>query len=63
METAFECMCTQCGISIFLTPPAIHMDDPTNARGSLMENTFCSLCGGPLILVGRAGDEPFYRTG
>lgn len=62
MEGTVECMCTECGISVYIQPAGITSGDMENARGGLMENTFCPRCGGALILVGRAGEEPFYRT-
>jgi hypothetical protein len=63
MSEEMECMCLECGMSNFLRQSDISMEDPTNSEskplGSLL---VCANCGGQLSLVGKAGDEPFYRT-
>jgi hypothetical protein len=57
-----ECMCLECGVSIYLPPNQISLEDPANTEASLLSYLcICAECGGRLVLVGRAGDEPHYR--
>lgn len=57
-----ECMCQQCGISVHLLEGDILMEDPASIESKLLDMLLvCKNCGGQLALVGKAGDEPFYR--
>jgi len=57
-----ECMCQQCGMSVHLPESDIVMADPTNSESKLLDMLLvCQNCGGQLVLVGQAGDEPHYR--
>ena len=62
MSEQMECMCMECGISSYLTEKDIVIDVSANAQSKFLDNRIvCQNCGGPLRLVGRAEDEPFYR--
>ena len=57
-----ECMCQQCGISIYIPADLISLEDPANTEVKLLSSIHvCENCGGQLALVGKAGDEPHYR--
>jgi hypothetical protein len=54
-------MCLECGVSIHITEDLIVMD-PSDSESKILDSLLiCELCGGALRLVGKAGDEPFYR--
>jgi hypothetical protein len=56
-----ECMCLECGMSIHMAENLITMD-PSDPTSKLLDSLLvCKNCGGQLTLVGKAGDEPFYR--
>ena len=58
-----ECMCQQSGISTYLPSARISLEDPANAEARfLSDRCLCNECGGRLVLVGKEGDEPHYRT-
>ncbi len=58
-----ECMCQQCGISTDLPSNQIALEDPANTEVRLLSDLcVCPDCAGRLFLVGKAGDEPSYRT-
>jgi hypothetical protein len=62
MSNEIECMCTQCGISIYLPEDNVIMEDSADANSRLLDILLvCEQCGGQLRLVGKRGDEPFYR--
>ena len=62
MNNKIECMCMQCGISIYLPEDSIIMDDSSDADSKLLDMLLaCEQCGGQLMLVEKSGDEPFYR--
>lgn len=61
MDELLEYMCIQCGISVHLPADIISVDEQGNDRGKLLNNVFCAECGGPLMFLGKAGDEPLYR--
>jgi len=62
MSNEIECMCMQCGISICLPEDSVVMDDPSDPNSKLLDILLvCEQCGGQLKLVGKSGDEPFYR--
>ena len=62
MRQEMECMCQQCGISIYLPADIISLEDPANTEVRLLSSIHtCESCGGQLALVGKAGDEPRYR--
>ena len=63
MSGQVECMCLQCGVSL-------HVDrgdlvcleiNPETGR-TVVDNLFCTACGGMLLLVGTAGEEPCYAN-
>ena len=62
MNAEMECMCQQCGVSIYLPAEIISLEDPANTEVKLLSCIHvCENCGGPLVLVGKEGDEPYYR--
>ncbi len=62
MNEKMECMCLECGTSSYLLKDDIAMDDPASTESKLLASLIvCQICGGMLSLVGKAGDEPFYR--
>jgi len=61
MSNEMECMCLECGMSIHMPEDLIAMD-PSDSTSKLLDSILvCENCGGQLQLVGKAGDEPFYR--
>jgi hypothetical protein len=56
-----ECMCLQCGISLYLDAFSVVLEDPEDRETKLLRNVFCSECAGPLIVIGKADGEPRYR--
>jgi len=61
MNEEMECMCLECGISVYLPAGSFTAGDFTGMGMKLVENLFCVECGGVLGVVGKAGDEPSYR--
>jgi hypothetical protein len=62
MSQEMECMCQQCGVSVYLPQTDIVLDDPAGGDLKLLSNLLaCQNCGGQLALMGKAGDEPRYR--
>ena len=61
MSEEMECMCLQCGISVYLDVLSIALEDSGTSETKLLRNIFCSECGGHLMLIGKAADEPHYR--
>ena len=62
MSMEMECMCQQCGVSIYIPADFISLEDPANTEVKMLSSLHvCEQCGGQLALVGRAGDEPHYR--
>ena len=62
MAEEMECMCQECGMSVYLPSDLISLQDPANAEVKLLSSVLaCENCGGQLGLIGKAGDEPYYR--
>jgi hypothetical protein len=62
MSEDMECMCRQCGVSIYIPADLISLEDPGNPEVKMLSSLHvCEQCGGRLALVGKAGDEPHYR--
>ena len=62
MSEEMECMCQQCGVSVFIPSALISLEDPTNTEVKLLSSIHvCESCGGQLAMIGKAGDEPHYR--
>lgn len=62
MTQEMECMCQECGISLYLPAEVISLEDPAGGDLKLLTGLHvCSECGGRLALIGKAGDEPRYR--
>ena len=57
-----ECLCLQCGISNYLVLEDLPLDALESSETKILANIFCSECGGPLLVRGAAGEEPFYPT-
>jgi hypothetical protein len=55
-------MCLECGISVYVEPLGMLVDDLGPTEMKVVRNTFCKECGGQLALIGKAGDEPYYRV-
>jgi hypothetical protein len=62
MTDELECMCIECGISLYLPRDLITLGDHDEEGNTLVRAPFCTECGGRLRVVGKAGDEPFYRV-
>jgi len=62
MSKEVECMCLECGISLYLDKDSILLGDYVTDTLRVVEKTFCTQCGGQLAMVGLAGDEPNYRV-
>ena len=61
MSVQMECMCLECGVSIFMDSGRITIEGPTDAGHHMLKDAFCTECGGLMVLIGKAGDEPHYR--
>ncbi|MFP3870076.1 MAG: hypothetical protein ACLFVT_04235 [Syntrophobacteria bacterium] len=62
MSDEMECMCQECGMCFYLPADEISLEDAANNEQKLVSSFHvCSVCGGQLLLIGRAGDEPYYR--
>ena len=62
MSQEMECLCLQCGMSSHIPEGDIALEDPSDVESKLLSSLFtCQNCGGRLVLVGKAGDEPHYR--
>ncbi|MBL7180810.1 MAG: hypothetical protein ABIK98_06910 [Pseudomonadota bacterium] len=62
MNQEMECMCQECGISVYLPKTDIALEDPASSDSKLLDRLLaCQNCGGQLALVGKAGDEPHCR--
>ncbi len=61
MVEQMECMCLECGVSNYLAPDRISLEDPGSTTLKLLRSPFCTECGGPLVLIGKSGDEPYYK--
>ena len=62
MTEQMECMCQQCGVSIYIPADLISLEDPANTEVKMLSSLHvCEQCGGQLALVGKAGEEPHYR--
>jgi len=57
-----ECLCLQCGISNYLLLGDLTLDALEPSETKILANIFCVECGGPLLVRGAAGAEPFYPT-
>ena len=57
-----ECLCLQCGISNYLVLEDPPLDTLEPSEIKILAGIFCSECGGPLLVRGAAGEEPFYPT-
>lgn len=62
MTDSWECMCLECGISNMIELEGVILDELQDGGIKVVRDVYCSECGGPLLIVGRAGEEPFYRT-
>ena len=62
MSQEMECMCQECGISVYHPLDIIKLEDPASTEVKMLDNLLiCEECGGRLALIGKAGDEPHYR--
>ena len=62
MNEKVECMCMECGVSMYLPADSITIADSSVGDSKILDSMLvCEKCGGQLRLVGKAGDEPFYR--
>ncbi|MDY0042475.1 MAG: hypothetical protein RBS57_19365 [Desulforhabdus sp.] len=60
MSMEIECMCLECGISLYLQTSSLVLGSFIEGDKRLVDNTFCSQCGGPLLAVGKAGEQRNY---
>lgn len=63
MGVLMECLCLDCGISNYLDLENLSLDAPAGSDMRVITNTFCADCGGAMVLIGKAGDEAYYKTG
>ena len=62
MTKEMECMCMNCGVSNCFTADYITLEDPSAVDSKIIDSLLvCEQCGGQLMLVCKAGDEPHYR--
>ena len=62
MSQEMECMCQQCGMSSHIAEGDIVLEDPADFELKLLSALLvCQNCGGRLVLMGKAGDDPHYR--
>jgi hypothetical protein len=61
MNEQMECMCLNCGISLYLSGEMISLEEGDGAGIRLLRDVFCTECSGPLIVIGEAGAAPHYR--
>jgi hypothetical protein len=61
MNDDMECMCLECGVSNYVGLASITLEAVEGSDMKVIKQVFCLECGGPLILVGKAGDQPRYR--
>jgi hypothetical protein len=54
-------MCLECGISLYLEADGIALGDFAEGDLRVVEKTFCTHCGGQLVQIGKAGDQPLYK--
>jgi len=60
MSDEMECMCLQCGISNHIEMASISLEILDGSDVKVIKDIFCAECGGPLIILGKAGDRPHY---
>lgn len=60
MTEAVEVMCMYCGVSLYLKDPSA-LKYKIDGDVKVVQHQFCTQCGGELMLIGNAGDEPNYR--
>jgi hypothetical protein len=61
MNKQMECMCLNCGVSLYLSEEKIFLEEIGGTNAKLLKDVSCAECGGSLILIGEAGAEPYYR--
>jgi len=62
MTQEMECLCQECGISVYHPSSIINLEDPAGTEVKLLDSLLiCQECGGRLALVGKVGNEPHYR--
>ena len=61
MSDEVECMCLECGISLYLAGINIPFEHFSGEAKQPLPNIYCTECGGALVVVGKKGDEPQYR--
>ena len=55
-----ECMCLECGISHYLDTGFLKLEPLEDSQYKAVANQECDQCGGTLIVIGKAGDQPNY---
>ncbi len=58
MGQEMECMCLECGTYVHISMESTSLEEDIVAHRKVVDNSFCTECGGPLMLIGKAGDEP-----
>ncbi|MCU0572376.1 MAG: hypothetical protein MUC41_05215 [Syntrophobacteraceae bacterium] len=62
MDRDIECMCMNCGVSLYIAMGEIALDDSViSCDHRMVRNLFCTECGGALAMIGLAGEQPRYR--
>jgi hypothetical protein len=62
MHEQMEFMCLNCGVSLYLSAEKVSLEEGDGADTRSLRGVFCAECSGRLILIGKAGAEPYYRT-
>jgi hypothetical protein len=63
MDRDVECMCMNCGVSLYIPMGEIVLDDTViRCEHRMVRNYFCTECGGQLAMIGVAGEQPHYRA-
>ena len=62
MNEMMECMCLDCGISNYLDVQDVSLENIPDLQRQFVKNRPCIECGGALVVIGRAGEEPCYTV-
>lgn len=62
MDLQMECMCLECGMSNLVDAGKLAFEDYPYSEIQVLSKVYCENCGGPLMLIGKAGEEPCYKV-
>lgn len=63
MNLQMECMCLECGMSSHIESEKIALEDYPYSEIRVLIKIYCENCGGPLMVIGKAGEEARYKIG